>query len=124
MNSKNFAVRLHDDQIHTPDYVQRMLVKVAEFGPNGANMQTSGIHDDGSAIVFMGSRNQCRKVVKAIREFGPDVEAERYLNAKGKPMKATVERVTESLQNAPVQAGRRKITRRMNRRTHYAHGRA
>ena len=66
----NFSVRLINDDIHSDIFVMQMLTNIFKADKNKAADFALKLHTNGSAVIFTGSRDNCRLLMRQIALHG------------------------------------------------------
>ncbi len=84
----NFSVRINNDDIHSDVYVMQMLLNIFGADAKRSAKVALKIHS-GSAIVFTGSRDNCRELMRMIALHGGDAAANAILGIENRNGLAT-----------------------------------
>ncbi len=94
MKTKPFRLFLKNSKTHSLEFVISLIQRInSGFSYDDAKDIALRIHNRGQALVAKGSREDCRKAARIVREAGEDIAALRYLSVKGEgPMKTSIAR--------------------------------
>ncbi|MCA9245560.1 MAG: ATP-dependent Clp protease adaptor ClpS [Planctomycetales bacterium] len=75
-----YAVVVHDDDVHTFEYVIETFMKVFGYSTEKSFILANTIHTEGRAIVWTGPKEVAELKRDLIRSAGPDLHAEKTVN--------------------------------------------
>jgi ATP-dependent Clp protease adapter protein ClpS len=111
----SYAVVLHDDRRHTLRYCKALLCEVFGMSETAATVATWVVNTEGRGIIWMGQREEARRLCAAVVEFqhridaGCDGDSVLNLDAGHPPMRTTIERVAS-------EADTSRLVKQMSRR--------
>lgn len=76
----NFSVIVYNSDIHSDIYVMQMLTNIFNADKKKAAEYALKIHREGKAVLFTGSRDNCRELAAIIARHGGCVAANLMLN--------------------------------------------
>lgn len=87
-----YAVILHNDDVHTFQYVIDLLMKLFAYSLEKAFQLTSQVHTQGKSIVWTGTLELAELKRDQVRGFGPDLYAMQKVEF---PLGVTIEPLPE-----------------------------
>lgn len=89
VNAGNFSVRVLNDEVHSDVWVMQMLRNIFKTDAKKSADVTLALHNNGSAILFTGSRDNCRMLMRQVALHGGCMAANLMLGIENDKSLAT-----------------------------------